>query len=62
MAETAKIVNPGKIVVLPDREAGCSLEESCPADELEKFLTDNKEKNYYVIAYHQLLRRSESPL
>ena len=34
MAETAKILNPGKIVVLPDRDAGCSLEESCPADKL----------------------------
>ena len=51
MAETAKIVNPEKIVVLPDKDAGCSLEESCPADELEKFINDNQEKNYYVIAY-----------
>ncbi|MBK1831465.1 quinolinate synthase NadA [Verrucomicrobiaceae bacterium R5-34] len=51
MAETAKIVNPNKTVVLPDKDAGCSLEESCPADELEKYLNDNKEKNYYVIAY-----------
>ena len=32
MAETAKILNPGKIVVLPDLEAGCSLAEGCPAD------------------------------
>src|SRR5215470_1458105 len=31
MAETAKILNPNKIVVLPDKDAGCSLEESCPA-------------------------------
>ena len=51
MAETAKIVNPTKTVVLPDKDAGCSLEESCPADQLEAFLTENKEKNYYVIAY-----------
>lgn len=51
MAETAKIVNPEKTVVLPDKDAGCSLEESCPADELENFLKDNAEKNYYVIAY-----------
>ena len=34
MAETAKILCPDKIVVLPDRNAGCSLEESCPADKL----------------------------
>lgn len=51
MAETAKIVNPQKTVVLPDKDAGCSLEESCPADELEKFIKENAEKNYYVIAY-----------
>jgi quinolinate synthase len=51
MAETAKIVNPGKIVVLPDRDAGCSLEQSCPADQLEAYLKANADKNYYVIAY-----------
>ena len=51
MAETAKIVNPGKIVVLPDRDAGCSLEQACPADQLEAYLTANAERNYYVIAY-----------
>ena len=51
MAETAKIVNPSKTVVLPDKDAGCSLEESCPGLELEAFLNQNAEKNYYVIAY-----------
>lgn len=35
MAETAKILNPDKIVVLPDRSAGCSLEELCDPNELE---------------------------
>jgi len=51
MAETAKIVNPGKIVVLPDADAGCSLEQSCPAHELAAFLQTHAERNYYVIAY-----------
>jgi quinolinate synthase len=51
MAETAKIVNPDKIVVLPDKDAGCSLEQSCPGPQLEAFLKANAEKNYYVIAY-----------
>lgn len=51
MAETAKIINPGKTVVLPDKEAGCSLEQSCPADELSAFLQENADRNYYVIAY-----------
>lgn len=51
MAETAKIVNPGKKVILPDLDAGCSLSESCPADKLEAYLTEHADKNYYVIAY-----------
>ncbi len=37
MAETAKIVNPDKTVVLPDLAAGCSLADACPADRLEAF-------------------------
>lgn len=51
MAETAKIVNPKKIVVLPDKDAGCSLEQSCPADQLAAYLQQHADKNYYVIAY-----------
>ncbi len=37
MAETAKILNPSKKVLLPDMNAGCSLADSCPADEFAKF-------------------------
>jgi quinolinate synthase len=49
MAETAKILNPGKIVVLPDKDAGCSLEESCPADQLARLQKTNP--NFWTIAY-----------
>jgi len=49
MAETAKILNPNKIVVLPDKNAGCSLEESCPAPELAKLQATNP--NFWTVAY-----------
>ena len=51
MAETAKIINPGKNVILPDLDAGCSLSESCPPEKLAHFLNEHADKNYYVIAY-----------
>ena len=51
MAETACILNPTRTVVLPDTEASCSLEASCPPENLASFLEANKQKNYYVIAY-----------
>ena len=37
MAETAKILSPQKIVVLPDMNAGCSLEDSCPPEQFKAF-------------------------
>src|SRR5882757_6420876 len=49
MAETAKILNPNKIVVLPDANAGCSLEESCPAEKLAALQVTNP--NFWTIAY-----------
>lgn len=38
MAETAKIINPTKKVILPDLNAGCSLADSCPPDDFKKFI------------------------
>lgn len=49
MAETAKILNPKTKVLLPDLEAGCSLAESCPADEFKKFKA--KYPDHIVISY-----------
>lgn len=49
MAETAKILNPGKTVVLPDLEAGCSLAEGCPAPQFQKFL--ERYPGHVVISY-----------
>jgi len=51
MGETAKIINPEKKVVIPDMDAGCSLSDSCPTEDLAAFLQEHREKNYYVIAY-----------
>jgi quinolinate synthase len=51
MGETAKIVNPGKTVVIPDLHAGCSLSDSCPAEKLDSHLREHADKDYYVVAY-----------
>src|SRR5271156_4948156 len=37
MAETAKVLNPKRIVVVPDRDASCSLVESCPVDQVRAY-------------------------
>lgn len=49
MAETAKILNPDKVVLLPDTEAGCSLADSCDAAEFEKFIKEHP--GHTVISY-----------
>lgn len=49
MAETAKILNPDKKVVLPDLEAGCSLADACPPDEFARFKTSHP--NHFVVSY-----------
>jgi len=49
MGETAKILCPDKIVLVPDPAAGCSLADSCPADEFEKFI--NRHPGHTVVSY-----------
>lgn len=49
MGETAKILSPKKKVLVPDMEAGCSLADSCPADEFEKFIKEHP--GHKVISY-----------
>ena len=49
MAETNKILSPDKLVLIPDLNAGCSLAESCPAEELAKFKAQHPD--HKVVAY-----------
>ena len=49
MAETAKILAPDKKVILPDLNAGCSLADSCPADDFEEFI--KRHPNHTVVSY-----------
>jgi quinolinate synthase len=49
MAETAKILNPNKTVVLPDLKAGCSLADSAPKDEFEAFVKAHPD--HVVVSY-----------
>ncbi len=49
MAETAKILNPSKLVLLPDLKAGCSLSDRCPPAAFKKFREQHAER--YVVTY-----------
>ena len=49
MAEGAKLLNPNKLVLIPDMKAGCSLEDSCPPDRFKDFIQQHPE--HIVISY-----------
>src|SRR5579871_1384224 len=49
MAETAKVLNPSRVVVVPDREASCSLVESCPVEPIREFRRNHPD--YAVVSY-----------
>jgi quinolinate synthase len=49
MAETAKILNPDKLVLLPDLAAGCSLADTCPPDQFAKFKAEHPD--HIVVSY-----------
>ena len=49
MAETAKVLNPERTVIVPDREAGCSLVDSCPVSQLRAWKAGNP--GYAIVSY-----------
>jgi quinolinate synthase len=49
MAETAKVLNPARTVVVPDREASCSLVDSCPAEPIREFRRRNPD--HVIVSY-----------
>src|ERR1700690_3330314 len=49
MAETAKILNPERTVVVPDKDASCSLVESCPAEPIREYRRRNPE--HVIVSY-----------
>ncbi len=49
MAETAKVLNPKRIVVVPDREAGCSLVDSCPVEPVREF--KRQHPDHVIVSY-----------
>src|SRR5215475_8271981 len=49
MAEPAKVLNPGRFVVVPDRDASCSLVESCPVEPIREFRRNHPD--YTIVSY-----------
>ena len=56
MGETAKVLCPDKKVLVPDMEAGCSLADSCPADQFAQFVKEHP--GHTVISYVNTDRKS----
>ena len=49
MAETAKVLNPNKTILIADKNSGCSLADDCPEDEFIRF--KEKHPEHYVVSY-----------
>ncbi len=49
MAETAKVLNPNRVVVVPDRDAGCSLVDGCPVEPIRAFRRENPD--HVIVSY-----------
>jgi quinolinate synthase len=49
MAETAKVLNPERVVVVPDRSAGCSLVDSCPVEPVREF--KRRHPDHVIVSY-----------
>src|ERR1700683_4075316 len=49
MAETAKVLNPSRIVIVPDKDASCSLVEGCPVEPIREFKRRNPD--YTIVSY-----------
>ena len=60
MGETAKILCPDKKVLVPDLNAGCSLADSCPADEFAKFVQEHPEDVYKRQAHRKRTGQTDS--
>ena len=52
MGETAKVLCPDKKVLVPDMEAGCSLADSCPADQFAQFVKEHPGSHRYFVREH----------
>src|SRR5512147_3319668 len=49
MAETAKVLNPERTVIVPDRDAGCSLVDSCPVEPIRRYRAEHPD--HVIVSY-----------